>query len=85
VRRAAGEAGTCARACSLVVLEEGPGHGVPCEAGVDGCPETCRDEDGIVGHCTAQPGLPEGVGACVLPTGGLACASTVDGRTTGAP
>ena len=64
---------TCARMCSLVVWEVGPGYEVPCAAGVDGCPETCNDADGVFGHCTARAGLPAGVGVCIEPTGALVC------------
>jgi len=64
---------SCARACSLVVYHEGPGYEVPCAAGVDGCPETCADENGVFGHCMLRPGLPDGVGVCVAPAGEFVC------------
>ena len=66
-------AGTCARECSLTVWHVGDDWDAPCPAGVGTCPETCTDQDGVFGHCSAHAGLPDDVGVCLAPTGELVC------------
>lgn len=66
-------AGTCARTCNLTVWHEGDDWDAPCAAGVDTCPETCMNQEGVYGHCTAHPSLTDDVGICRAPAGELVC------------
>jgi hypothetical protein len=67
----------CAQQCSLTVWAEGEGYDAPCPAGVGTCPETCRNQNGVFGHCVPHEGLPDDVGICIIPTGDLICPQTV--------